>query len=998
MKKYGLKIPALVIVIALWLCVLIAMPLLGQRGRYDFSDPTSATGNYIPDANNSYDLGSATNRWKDIWVSGDSVHIGSVNLADEEGCLGTGDFHAHGKEGVGGYYKMSHGTTPSAHKEADHSILWSNDDKLYFEKEDGTDIEVSLAEGAITLECMFIEDQANVSLINNQIVPWATSPSILTGGTFTSNRYTVGQDGRFEVHSILSILNQSGQANDTFQFQIRKNGIAIAMQEVNPMSYAGDTEETQISITGVFDFSTNDVIDLYVTNVNDVQNYTSRQLSIKQLPVSLDVIESNLDDIYVKSTGLIEGGVPSVNGGNNTLIDITAGSGQIADSTTDPDNPVLTPVAWTAKTGYNLTTTASAGDVVAIFLSLDSSGNVVERLALPTAEQRRDTIDLGIAARNDSDVIVFAGSGPLSVVHNPTSQLQDLMQAWGPFNVEGNKIEPYASDLQITKTLGSVFRNGANFSINPKDPHVVSLVAQDPISSFNYKLSDGTDVDPVASELDPDKYDDGTSTPGTVPNNKWTAQQVSVFASGVVEVLYGQEVFATEEDAITALANIEFTIPSDSKGAVPLAYVVLQQSDTAVTSDRIYRINRGGSGGGSVSYWNRADSNLSPATVGDNVNVATQTELSSYPNFSADPSWTIFSGTNTWTYDSANDRMKPTGENTGDTITDTGIALTSGKTYVVSLSWFKFIGTGSLQIYQGSGGTQISDYIDDGTFSRKWMFTASASENLFVRTTANFHDDTTTNYISGLSVIEIDNAGDIVGDRLALGGAKPEYYSQLDNYADIAAFFPSNKGIFTVDEFIIRNINLGGLDFDETYARPMLSSYATSIVLGSNGYADADIRADDNINLRTYTAGGVITLNESSLDTDFVLNGSGVEAYKYDAGDAIHNFTNGKVMVSDYTKLGAGAPSIKVKKLTSNTAPTTGDSLIAHGISSSAKILSITGLINAADDVWYPLDSSLDGYKIAMSCDDTNVILTSDAIASANVLYKPVKVLVTYEE
>ncbi len=895
------------------------------------------------------------------------------------------------------YLKIKYRTTPTAYKEVGYSTLWSNNDKLYFEKEDGTDIEVSLAEGAVTLECMFIEDQADVALTNDQVVPFVTSPSILTGGTFASGQYTVGQDGRFEVISMLSILNQSGQANDTFQFQIRKNGTAIAMQEVNPMSYAGDTEETQISVTGVFDFSTNDVIDLYVTNVNDVQNYTSRQLSIKQLPVSLDVVESNLDDIFVKSTGLIKGGEISVNGGNNTLIDITAGSGQVVDSTTDPDNPVLTSVVWTAKTGYNLTTTAPAGDVVAIFLSLDSGGNVIERSVLPTAEQRRDTIDLGIAARSDSDVIVFAGSGSLNVIHNPGSQLQDLMQAWGSFNVEGNKIEPYASDLQITKTAGSVFRNGANFSINPKDPHVVSLVARDPISSFNYKLSNGTDVDPAALELDPNKYDDGTSTPATVPNNKWTVQQVSVFASGVVEALYGQEVFATEEEAVTALANIEFTIPSDSQGAVPLAYAVLQQNDTVVISDRIYRINRGGSGGGSVSHWKRSDTDLSPATVGDNINVATQTELSSYPNFSADPGWTIFSGNNTWTYDSANNRIKPTGDLTGDTIADTGIALTSGKTYVVSLSWFKFIGTGSLQVYQGSAGTQTSDYIDEGTHSRKWIFIASASENLFIRTTAGFHEDATTNYISVLSIIEIDNAGDVISDRLALGGMKPEYYSQLDTYGNASIFFPSGKGILTVNDFEIRNVNLGGLDFDETYARPILSTYDVSAAFGSSGYTTVSLRGDENINVRTYTAGGIITVNESSLDTDFVLNGDGVEAYKYDAGDATHNFT-GKVMVSDYIKLGTDAPSIEVKKLTSNTAPTTGDSLIAHGISSSAKILGITGLINAIDNVWYPLDSSLDGYKIVMSCDDTNVILTSDTTTSANVLYKPVKIFVTYEE
>lgn len=596
---------------------------------------------------------------------------------------------------------------------------------------------------------------------------------------------------------------------------------------------------------------------------------------------------SPTESVFEKSTGLIEGGEITINAGDNTLIDITAGEGQVVDSTTDPDNPVLTPVEWDIKEGYNLTTT-TAGDMVAIFLSLDSSGDVIERTALPTPEQRRDTIDLGIVARISSDQIVFAGSGPQSIIHNPGAQLHDLMQALGPFNIDGNRIEPHTTAMQITKREGNIFRNGANFPTDRKNPHM-KLLDEQVGATFNYKLSDGTDISST-TDIDPEGYDDGTSTLATVPNNKWTVQYITVFASGVVEVLPGQEVFANEEEAVTALANMDITTPADSKGAIPLAYLVLQQGDTSLPTNRFYHISRVGTGGGSISYWNRIDGVITPSNDGDDVLLATRTELASYPNLSADPDWTIFSGDNTWTYDAENDRMIPTGENTGDTIANTGISLTSGKTYVVTMSWEK--SSGSLQLYQGSGGTLISDYTDDGTFtSRRWMFIATANENLFVRTSSGFHDDTTTDYVSELSVIEIDNKADITTDKIALGGALPEYYDQLDNYEDIAAFFPSNKGIFTLNEFIIRNINSGGLDFDETYARPMLSSYDTSVVLGSSGYDDAEIRADDNINLRTYTDGGTITLNEGLLDTDLVLNGDGVEAYKYDAGDATHTFT-----------------------------------------------------------------------------------------------------------
>ncbi len=307
-------------------------------------------------------------------------------------------------------------------------------------------------------------------------------------------------------------------------------------------------------------------------------------------------------NIITESTGLIQGGAVSVNGGDITLIDISAGSGQIVNSTTDPDNPTLTPISWTNITGYNLTTMPDPGDVVAIYLALDSGGNVVERSVLPSPEERRDTIDLGIAARIDNGIIVFAGSGPTNVIHNPGSQVQDLMEAWGAFNIDGNRIQSNGS-LQIQKSAGLVFRNGANFQTNGKNPHVVSLSELIPVDPFNYKLGDGTDINLSSIQLDPNNYDDGTSTLATVPNNKWTVQYISVFASNIVEVLYGQELFDTESDAVIALSTIYFTIPIDSKNAVPLAYAVLEQGDISLTDDRFYRISRGGAaGGGGIAY------------------------------------------------------------------------------------------------------------------------------------------------------------------------------------------------------------------------------------------------------------------------------------------------------------------------------------------------------------------------------------------------------------
>ena len=51
-------------------------------------------------------------------------------------------------QGLLGHVKFKQGTTPSVHKEADHSILWvDSSGKLYLEQPDGTDIEITHQSG-----------------------------------------------------------------------------------------------------------------------------------------------------------------------------------------------------------------------------------------------------------------------------------------------------------------------------------------------------------------------------------------------------------------------------------------------------------------------------------------------------------------------------------------------------------------------------------------------------------------------------------------------------------------------------------------------------------------------------------------------------------------------------------------------------------------------------------------------------------------------------------
>lgn len=82
----------------------------------------------------------------------DSMNLGGITLTEDGGCLRTEDFHAHGDGSVAGYYKLHQGTTPSADKEANHSILWTDaSEDLYLENAAGTDKKVSVMDTSNSL-------------------------------------------------------------------------------------------------------------------------------------------------------------------------------------------------------------------------------------------------------------------------------------------------------------------------------------------------------------------------------------------------------------------------------------------------------------------------------------------------------------------------------------------------------------------------------------------------------------------------------------------------------------------------------------------------------------------------------------------------------------------------------------------------------------------------------------------------------------------------------
>lgn len=106
-----------------------------------------------------------------------------------------------------------------------------------------------------------------------------------------------------------------------------------------------------------------------------------------------------------------------------------------------------------------------------------------------------------------------------------------------------------------------------------------------------------------------------------------------------------------------------------------------------------------------------------------------------------------------------------------------------------------------------------------------------------------------------------------------------------------------------------------------------------------------------------------------------------------------------KLEVNGFTKLGTDAPAIKVKKLTGTTAAAEGGtSGIAHGLT-AAKIIGVQVLIEYSAGNWVPNGYTINPeYQVDYVVGATNVTLYNQSTNSGNVLSKPVKILVTYEE
>lgn len=156
---------------------------------------------------------------------------------------------------------------------------------------------------------------------------------------------------------------------------------------------------------------------------------------------------------------------------------------------------------------------------------------------------------------------------------------------------------------------------------------------------------------------------------------------------------------------------------------------------------------------------------------------------------------------------------------------------------------------------------------------------------------------------------------------------------------------------------------------------------------------------------RNIMIGANAGFNAKSSDKLYIGNTNadslGIFIYGDMAADSLR--INANTTVTGYSRLGTRqeqAPAIKIKKLTTTSASTqTGSVTVAHGLNRD-KILSIQVLLSyvagAADIPGSYLD--VPGYEYNWQVNNTNVWILNKNGNSANILSKPVKILIVYEE
>ena len=421
-------------------------------------------------------------------------------------------------------------------------------------------------------------------------------------------------------------------------------------------------------------------------------------------------------------TGLLYGGLLSINSGNTATFDVTAGLAVFTTlnaTTTSAPAPTVSYTQWTAKTGVTLAGLTSS-DIS--FVSINSSGQFLQSNTPFTNTQYETQVPIGALIHPSRTYISFAQSYP-HVAYDQASQSDTFIRSFGPLKISGHDISGYGATLQLSRASGVAYALGRNYANDPNSPNIVSDTNANPAAVIyrQYRgVTAGTWNTVVNTAVDPHYYDDGSGTLASIPGGRYSIQRVFYFPNSptVLLIYYGRATYNSIDTAKSALLFEQFSESQDTaESAIFCGYLIIKSGITNFSATGDYSIIQGGLfrstvnvGGGGVAVANLDDLNdVTITSVANNQALVYDSSTGQWVNksFSSLPVVTSFNGstgavTGVGSFNGSTGTI--VGVNSVRGLTGTvGITNGSGIGLSVSGQTMTFSNTGVLSIDGGTG-------------------------------------------------------------------------------------------------------------------------------------------------------------------------------------------------------------------------------------------------------------------------------------------------------
>ena len=163
--------------------------------RVDAPDLTAHAGNIVPSVDSAYDLGDSNYKWKDLWLSGQTIHLGGQTISNngssfvfsQELATGPNNMSVDSGNGffVNTYANIATGTRAGGYATQANSM-----------KIEGNTVQFATVDGAVTAE--LVTNQG----ISNFNDPYGVGGAISVPDITTAQRSTVAARSEFRVGSI----------------------------------------------------------------------------------------------------------------------------------------------------------------------------------------------------------------------------------------------------------------------------------------------------------------------------------------------------------------------------------------------------------------------------------------------------------------------------------------------------------------------------------------------------------------------------------------------------------------------------------------------------------------------------------------------------------------------------------------------------------------------------------------------------------------------------